>query len=78
MPSLGRVELAQFENKFLLEQQQRIKTSPWLEEKLEKTPGNPNKRPSPGLPGLGFSSPLEGKLYFWSQLRNKTDKSSTF
>merc|ERR1712026_93337 len=33
---------------------------PWLEEKLEKTPESPSKRPSPGPPGLAFSSLLEG------------------
>ena len=32
------------------------KTEPWPEVKLEKTPGNPNRRPSPGLLGLDSSS----------------------
>ena len=32
------------------------KRKPWPEAKLEKTPGNQNRRPSPGLPGLACSS----------------------
>ena len=32
------------------------KRKPWPEAKLEKTPGNQNRRPSPGLPGLAYSS----------------------
>merc|ERR1712037_220501 len=32
------------------------KKEPWLEAKLERTPVNQNRRPSPGLPGLDCSS----------------------
>ena len=37
------------------------KKEPWPEEKLERTPGNPNKRPCPGRPGLDSSS-LSGEF----------------
>merc|ERR1711993_148255 len=45
----------------------KIKTSTWLEEKLEKTLENPNKRPSQGPPELVSSFPLEGFTVIWKR-----------
>ena len=42
--------------KFFLILSSGYKREPWPEEKLERTPGNPNKRPCPGRPGLDSSS----------------------
>ena len=46
--------------KFFLILSSRYKREPWPEEKLERTPGNPNRRQSLGLPGLDSSSLSEG------------------
>ena len=48
------------DSKFFFRFSSRYKTEPWLEEKLERTPGNPNRRQSLGLPGLDSSSLSEG------------------